>query len=193
MLTPDQRKAMSREILEIPEKNKQIDETSSQLTEEVAKLKELDDSNKAFFDQKNVLVNAYQGEIGLKTGNLRTQVTEQNIIDAADMKSGNIFFPNEISSPPPSIPGGIWLQMSPFLLGYGVGKTKLEVYTYSADNETALTSYIGGKITQIEGKSNLYRTTGQNCTVVVSPPSNTIGPDPNLPGWKTELLSLIHI
>ena len=119
MLTSAQRIEISGKMIGIPDQNKSIDQSIAFTAESVVKAYDLDQGNKSFFDEQNVLVNAYQTENGLFDGTGRTSTTEQDLIDSANMIPGNYYFPNVTTGFPPSI-GGVWVKMPPFLLGYGV-------------------------------------------------------------------------
>lgn len=186
MLNQDQRIEISKKIISLPDENKAIDASIAITAENEIKIQNLDDGNKTFFDEKNLLVNYYQTETSLIDGDGRTQIVEQDLLDAADLKVGNVFFPNDPLSLPPSL-SGVWLKMNPFLLGYGIGKTKLETYTPIA-NEMDLIASINSNIALIEAYTAIQRSTGQNCTIEPMPP-DTIAADPALQALAASVLS----
>lgn len=189
MLTSDQRVQISRKMIEIPEENKAIDGTISLINAEAVRLESLDNGNKFFYDQKNLLVNSYQPEISYLNGTGRTEIDETLLNQAASMEVGNVLFPNDLNQTPPSLTG-VWTLMSPFLLGYGLGKTKAEVYT-SVTNELSLTADINAQIAIIEGFTDIIRATGQSCTVAMSPP-DTIADDPAMQAASTAILDAVN-
>jgi hypothetical protein len=189
MLTSDQRVQISGKIIAIPEENKSIDQTIAMVETEVVRLESLDNGNKFFYDQKNTLVNAYQPEIAYLNGTGRTEITETLLNQSVDMVVGNILFPNDTTANPPSL-STVWTQLTPFLLGYGVGKTKLEAYTL-VTNEQDLTATINAQITIIEGFTDIIRATGQSCTVSMSPP-DVIADDPAMQAASTAILNAVN-
>lgn len=186
MLNSAQRVEISKKIISIPDENKSIDETIDLIDQEIAAAQTLDNGNKVYFDQYNALVNAYQPEIGYLNGTGRTQVTETLMQEAANLKVGNIFFPNDSNNIPPSL-SELWVFMNPFMIGYGIGKQYNESYIYTT-NENDLITAINASIATIESFSGIIRATGKSCTTNMSPP-DTIADDPAMQAASTAILN----
>ena len=165
-LTQAQRIEMSKKIVNIADENAGFEASAKSIEVEKVKILNLDLANKAILDPVTLLINEYQLERQLLDGNGHTQVTESDIQNAGNILLGNVFFPNDTSSPPPSLTStnGVWTKTTPFLLGYAVGKSKLETYsvvTKEGDKSLAVNT----ALTNIQTTyTHIQRTTGQICT-----------------------------
>jgi hypothetical protein len=163
-LTKDDRVTFSLKIVKADTDAADIDRARIQLEKEIAAVQKLDTAHKNLFDPVNVLINRYQNEFNLLDGNLRTTITEQIILDAANKKLQNAFFPNDrtVSVPSLSSVGNIWTQTKPFALGYSIGKNYSEGYGAIA-NESSYITTILGYITSANTHTDIINTTGQSC------------------------------
>lgn len=91
-LNSSQRVQISGELLDIPLKIAQANNTIAQLDEFKQGLLDQDDSLKIFFDKFNAQVNAYQNEHKYLDGTTYAEVTNQDVIDGAKRATGNKFF-----------------------------------------------------------------------------------------------------
>ncbi len=161
-LTQDERIAISKKIVQIPQQNASADVTSAQIGVEKTKAEKEDNGNKKLMDDVTVLINGYQLEISRLDGNGRNELLEQDLIDSADRKLLNPFFPNDPQTPTPSIADGVWKNFVPFSGNKALGKTYLEVYP-TVQKEQDLIDDVNAKIAVVEAFSNITRSTGQSC------------------------------
>lgn len=161
-LTQEERLAISKKIVEIPLQNAVADQTSAQIDVQKQKAIKEDNANKKLLDDVNILVHGYQLETERYDGNGRTQLIEQDLIDSADRKLQNFFFPNDMQTPTPSLADGIWKQFVAFSGNKALGKTYLEAYS-SVQKEQDLIDDVNAKIAIVEGFSAIIRSTGQSC------------------------------
>lgn len=163
-LSQADRLAFSLNIVTAPSKIKAFDMSQAQTAAEIAKLVNLDAGNKNLFDPPNTLTTAYQTEMNMLDGNLRTTIAEQNIQDAADRKIQNYFFPNDQSVTVPDLAAShnVWTKIPPFALSYAIGKNYTEGYG-STTKEGDLISAILTLITSAGGFTDIQNTTGQSC------------------------------
>ena len=161
-LTQDERIAISKKIVAIPLQNAQADKTIAQIDIEKQKAQKEDDANKKLLDDVNVFVHGYQLEIERYDGNGRNQLLEQDLIDAANRKLQNFFFPNDPQTPLPSLPDGIWKNFVAFSGSKALGKTYTEGYS-TIQKEQDLINDINAKIAVVESFSAITRSSGQVC------------------------------
>ena len=131
-----------------------------------------DTANTNLFNPVNVLVNQYQAEFNNIDGNARTTIAEQDIVDAANKKLQNDFFPNDTTQAVPSLSAlhNIWPYLNPFALSFAIGKNYLEVYPTNASNEDANIATIQGIFTSLAANTDIENTTGQKADTVLSNP-----------------------
>jgi len=179
-LSKEDRISISKKIIDIPKQNEDADNVIA--TMEGAKLEaiEADNSNKALMDGNTVLIDEYQKELGLIDGNDRAVLVEQDIQDASNKVFQNFFFPNDLATPLPSVPDGVWKSFPPFSGSVAIGKTYEETYS-STIKEQDETDPITSLIISIEAaNTETNKTTGEEATEVdldagfCTPPS-----DPN--------------
>lgn len=188
-LTQADRLAISKKIVQIPLQNAAADVTSAQIEKEKLKAKAEDDANKALQDDVTILINGYQAEYQRYDGNGRNQLLEQDMLDAADRKLQNFFFPNDPQTPTPSIPDGVWKNFVPFSNSKALGKTYLEAYT-SVQKEQDLIDAVNAAILVVESFTAITRSTGQSCLADVisnDPAMQTAGTDLKnaVQAWET--------
>lgn len=162
-LSQDDRIAISGKIVAIPDQNKIIDELKDQIQEQIDQAQKEDNANKTLFDSANALVNSYHAEIERYDGNQRSVFTEQNLIDSVDRVLGNVFFPNDLNTPTPSIPDGAWKNYVPFSLGLGIGKSYNEDFP-TIQKEQDIIDEINAQISIIESQIAATRSTGNRCS-----------------------------
>lgn len=190
-LSKDDRIAFSLKIVSADSQVKALESAKAQLQGEIVKLQKLDTANKNLFDPVNLRINGYQNEFQYIDGNVRTMIVEQDIVDAANKKLRNRFFPNDTNTSVPSLASlnNIWAQVKPFALGYGIGKNYSEGYG-SVDNENAQISLALGYITSAGSFTDMELTTGQQC--VMTPTPDTIQTYPAVQTLKTNLVTAIN-
>lgn len=126
----------------------------------------LDQGNMRLFDSKNRLVDGYQNELKYLTGIDRVRITEQVMIDSANFVLGNLLYPNNAITPPPSIAPNIWTKLRPYSKTAAVGKTLAEVFPAvdPAIGEEPLINSILSQITSAQGTyASIELTTGEYC------------------------------
>ena len=146
----------------------------AQLQTQIVKLQSLDTANKNLFTNPNALVNGYQQELSDLDGNGRTTIIEQDIVDAANKKLQNHFFPNDTSVTVPSLSSvnNVWAQTVPYALGFGIGKSYSETYTTVA-KEPDLIAAVAALISNTSAYTNHDLTTGTSTAGSCSLPSYT--------------------
>ena len=160
-LTQDERISISKKIIGIPKENANADNTSAQLEIEKAKIQLEDNGNKKLMDDLTPLINAYQQEFTLLDGNVRLELTEQNMIDSADKILQNYFNPNDPQTPLPNVPDGIWKNFTPFSGNIAIGKQYTEIYSTTTKEQDTIDA-INTIITAIDAGNTLTnKTTGQ--------------------------------
>jgi hypothetical protein len=161
-LTQDERISISKKIVQIPLQNAASDTISAQIGEQKAKAQKEDDANKTLQDDVTSLINGYQLEMARADGNGRNELLEQDMIDGANRKLQNFFFPNDPQTPTPSIPDGVWKYFIPFAYNKAIGKSYLETYSI-VTKESDLITAVSNAIAVVESFSNITRSTGQSC------------------------------
>jgi len=170
MLTQQQRIEISKKIISIPQEIQTAQKTKLILqTVEIPKAVSIDQGNKVILDLREPIINGYQSELTNLDGNGRTQIIEQNYIDASERKLGNLFFYNQIGVATPSNPDGIWKNLIPFFLGYGIGKNYQEVYSVEQKEQDFIDAF-NAAVIAFEIFHPMERSTGQQATVNPSPP-----------------------
>lgn len=161
-LSQSDRIAISKKIVVIPSANEESADSKAILQGQLAQYQANDTAHKNLMDDKTILINPYQTEAGRYDGQLRTVIVEQDMINAADKVDGNYFYLNKPTVPTPSVPSGVWKNLSPFANGYGIGKNYTEGYG-STQKEQDLIDTIEGLLTSINAVSEIIRTTGESC------------------------------
>lgn len=174
MLTQSQRIETSKKVVSIPKENETALTTKDLIsTVELPKAIDVDNANKSIIDIRKPLIDGYQSELQMLDGNGRTQLIEQDYLNASNRILGNFFFYNQLNAPTPSNPDGIWKSLQPFLLGYGIGKNYNETFT-PVQKEQDLIDAFDSAVTAFELLHPMERSTGQIPTANPSPPPATI-------------------
>lgn len=169
------------------------------LQKQIDKSQALDTANDNLFLPSNAMINQYQPEFNNIDGNGRTTITEQDIIDSANKKLQNHFFPNDTTQTVPSLAalGNVWPYLNPFALSYAIGKNYVESYSPVTPNENSEILLIQGYVAEALGSyTNIEKTTGQH-SVGAAVPIQTFALVQTLStnilaavnGWKTALLA----
>jgi hypothetical protein len=161
------------------------------------KAQAIDTANMNLFIPGNTLINQYQVEFNSVDGNTRTTIAEQDIVNAANKKLQNDFFPNDTTQAVPSLSAlhNVWPYLNPFALSFAIGKNYLETYTTLTPNEDAEITAIQGYFTTLSGNTDIQNTTGQKADTVLSNPIitytalQTLSTNLNaaVAAWKTAL------
>jgi len=161
------------------------------------KAQAIDTANDNLFLPSNTLIGQYQAEFNNIDGNLRTTISEQDIVDAANKKLQNDFFPNDTTKVVPSLSAlnNVWPYLSPFALSFAVGKNYVQVYGTNPSNEDANITTIQGIFTSLAANTDIQNTTGQKADTVLSNPIvtftalQTLSTNLNaaVAAWKTAL------
>jgi len=162
-LTQDQRIEISKKIIDIPKTNAALNSIKANLDTQKVKLENEDNANKSLMDDVTVLINPYQLEIAKLDGNVRTELVEQDMIDAADRTFKNFMFPNDLATPLPSVPDGVWRFFLPFSGSKAIGKDYLEAFPSIDIKEQDKIDAINTQISIIEAATAGIRSTGLEC------------------------------
>jgi len=161
-LNKQDRIELSAKMAGAAEEKSAVDKTIEIVDQAKLKAEAKDSPNKKLVDEKTALINPYQNELKLLDGTARTELVESTLLDSAKRVLGNSFFPNKPDIPLPSIPGGVWLNFSPFSRTHAIGKNNLEVYQSTGNrNEQNIIADINNIMSSIEGKIKASRATGK--------------------------------
>jgi hypothetical protein len=132
----------------------------------IEKAKLLDEANQSIFNTANDLVNGYQRELNLIDGVLRTEITEQDMVDSANRKIRNFFYPNDINTSVPSLSSNnnVWIRTIPFAKTYAIGKNYQESNSTILDYEDDILNKIQSLLSSAGSFSELDLTTGGSPT-----------------------------
>jgi len=168
-LTQEERISISEKLVGIPKENETAEKLIGDIEKAKAEAEAKDLTNKSLGESKTPLINNYQKEIGFIDGNVRTELVEQDILDGAQKKFRNNFFPNDINTPLPSIADGVWKNFQSFGLSRAIGK-KYEEDFDSQDSENSKLTSLLADIATVEGFSDVTRVTGESCDANPTPP-----------------------
>jgi len=182
-LSQDDRIAISKKVVSIPKENERIDEAITALDAQVTTLTKEDTGNKNIVEDKNVLINLYQVELGLYDGKLRTSLVEADFTNSSNKVKNNPFFPNDPAlTTLPGIADGLWKGLVPYSQTKAIGeKDKGETLGTVAPNEIALIAVVQGFITAANSSATI--TNGiiwrdfLNDTLIPAIPTNIQDPD----------------
>ena len=163
-LTQDQRIEISKKIIDIPVQDVAFDSNKAALEDIKIKLTNEDSANKSLMDADTLFINPYQEEIAELDGNVRIELIEQNMIDGANKKKQNFFFPNDNAISLPNVSDGIWKFLTPFSGSVAIGKNYTEVFPSTTPTEQSKIDTINAVITTIEGGTAGTRSSGEECT-----------------------------
>lgn len=164
ILSQDDRIVISKKLVSIPRENAASLDNKTKLQEEMVKVQKQDNVNKNIFNDQNLLINSYQNELARQDGVVRSQTVEQDVVDTAQQKLGNFFSLNDISTPTPSVPTGVWINFTPFAGNKAIGKDYSENYPGSLSPiENDMISAVNSAVSVIEGFTPIGRSTGQYC------------------------------
>lgn len=163
-LTQDDRIAISKKLVAIPQQNQAAENNKAQL--EVARLEaeKADNANKALQADPTALINLYQQELNRYDGNGRTEVTEQDMLDSVNRILQNPFFPNDLNTPLPNVPDGAWKNFVPFSGNKAIGRNYDETFT-TVTKEQDLIDAVNSAIAAVEAFSDATRSTGETCSL----------------------------
>lgn len=166
MLSKDDRIAFSLQIVSSDSQIRAFDTAKAQLQVQINTLQKLDTANANLYNPVNVLINSYHNEYAKLDGNVRSSIIEQDIVDSANKKINNFFFPNNINTAVPSLTpyNNIWAQIKPFAITYAIGKNYVETYPSTTQKEADLINPILTLISNASAYSDIENTTGQICT-----------------------------
>jgi len=178
-LSKDERIAISKKIVSIPIENKNSDNTTKQLEAVLVDAQTKDTSNKGLIERLDPKINSYQNEKEILDGATLLELSEQNIVDAANKKLQNFFFPNDSTVPLPSVPDGIWKNFQSFSGTVAIGRKYTEDND-TQDNEQQAIVDILALIATAESNTDVTRVTGESCTTepIPPPPTDTVDDDP---------------
>jgi len=162
-LSKEDRISISKQIIGIPQANANADNTIAQIEGAKVAAEEADASNKSLMDNATVLVDPYQTELTLLDGNVRSNLTEQMIIDSANHVFQSFFFPNDPATLLPSVPDGAWKSFPPFAGSAAIGKEYTETYPTTAKEQDKI-DVITPIIASLDANNTETQiTTGQEC------------------------------
>lgn len=166
-LSQEDRIAFSAQIVGATAQINGLTASQTQINGQITKLQSLDNANKNLLDPSNTLTNSYQSEIAALDGNVRTTFTEQDILDAANKKVKNDFFPNDLTTTVPSLSAqhNVWTKTPPFALNFAIGKTYIETFPSTTVKEPDLISAVLTLISSASAYTDIQNTTGQQCVI----------------------------
>ena len=202
--------AFSGQIVGAAAQIKAIAQAQAQLQVAINQLQALDTANMNLFTPSNLLINSYQSELSDLDGNGRTVIVEQDIQDAANKKFQNHFFPNDTSTTVPSISSlhNVWPYVTPYALGFGIGKSYSEAYTTvtkEGDDISAITTLIASTSVYTDqelttgdalssGSCSLPQYTDQASCLAHSGTwtPGTLGPSSEIAAIKTNMVNAVN-
>lgn len=195
-LSKDDRIAFSKKIVETPLLITSINKSKESIQKEKEKAQKLDQAHKNLVDSKTTLIDAYQGELLKLDGVTRSNLTEIDQVNAANMVQGNFFYPNDPANPPPGTAPALWTKTKPYGKNKAIGKFYNEAYGTTVTKESDLVSPIQSDISSVQSTFDLMeRVTGQKCITVggCSLPAYTTQPTCLLNGgtWTTPVDSIV--
>lgn len=163
-LPKDDRIAFSLKIIDTEKEIEGLEKAKAQIEVQRDSIAKLDAANKRLFDPINDIVNAYQLELNYLTGQVHTEVTEQDIQDAAKRTLRNKFFPNDTQTSVPSLASqnNIWVRFKPYALNFAIGKNYSESYSSTTKEGDVINDAIA-LITSAGTYTDIQNTTGQQC------------------------------
>jgi len=162
--TKEDRINVSLEIVDTEEKVKSIDAGIEVSVQNAIDLKAKDDPNRKVVEERTENINPYQSELAFFDGNTRTELVESIMVDSAKRIINNSFFPNDVNTPLPSIPDGLWKSIIPFSKTHATGKTNFEVYpAVGGRTEQDIIDDINSEIALIEAEPDPNRATSKEC------------------------------
>jgi hypothetical protein len=164
MIAQDDRIAFSLKIVGADTEMKALDQAKAQLQTAIASVQKLDTANKNLFVPVNSLIDAYHVELSKLDGKVRTTITEQDVIDSANKKLRNFFFPNDTSTSVPSLSSSnnVWTKVKPYANGYALGKNYSEAYPSTITSEQDLITSLLSYIASAQSNTDTENTTGQH-------------------------------
>lgn len=211
-LIKEDRITFSGKIATSEEEIKGLDMAAAAVQKALEQAQALDEANKRLGDPTQAFILKYQAEFGNLDGQVRSVFVEQDIIDSANKKLGNYFFPNNAQLSIPSLSGtnNVWTKVKPFALAFGVGKNYDQSYTLVTGEAAMLTQALA-YITAAALYTDIQNTTGQHCvnggtcsnplytdeaTCLLNggiwTPSETIEPFPDIQTLKTDLVAKVN-
>ena len=161
-LSQDDRISISKKLIDIPRENETADQVKDILEGSKQDAQKRDDANRNLQDSKTALVNPYQKEYNSYDGNERNELVEQDVIDGAERRFQNFFFPNDPQTPLPSISDGIWKNFPPFGLSKAIGKTYTETFPTTTREQEKIDA-VSAAIALVEALIDGTRSSGQEC------------------------------
>ena len=159
--TQAERIALSKKLVEIPREIATANRVKSLLAGFKQDVEDLDSANKVIMDDVTVLINPYQLELTQYDANLRTQLLEQDMIDSASRTLANYFFPNDATTPIPSVPDGVWKFFVSFSKSKAIGKEYEEVFPAIVIKEQDKIDAINTQIAIVEAAIDATRSSGK--------------------------------
>jgi len=164
-LSQTDRISLSKKITDIPRQNETAELIKELLESGKQKAIAEDNVNKDLMDGKTALVNPYQKELTNYNSILTNELVEQDIIDGADKKFRNFFFPNDIATSLPSTPDGIWKNFPPSGHSKAIGKIYEEVFPSTSEiKEQDKIDTLNTAIIAVEAIADEIRSSGQECS-----------------------------
>lgn len=215
--TKEDRIEISKKLTNVPKEVQQAEEQAAVIDVNIVKKEKEDAPTKKLIEERNVYINIYQDELKLLDGITRSELTEQVMVDSVNRVLNNSFFPNDSTTLLPSVPDGVWKNLTPLVKTHAIGKNNFEVFpSTTGRDEQDIISDINAKISTIESYIVPTRATGQECVASGScmgemPPGSgvdqatcianggtwTVGPDirqpsPEFQGHLTDLKDLVQ-
>lgn len=165
----------SQKIVDADDKIAILNQAIAAIQVELTKAQSFDASNKGLTDQMITLVQAYQKEYGIMSGNLRVELPTTPATDFESIlqssvtqvqsinsnTSGNLLYPNNPAISPP----GIWTKTVPIATNIIQGKQLNESYPPTGTTEASLISSVLSAISTLQSTYvDIERSTGQRAS-----------------------------
>jgi len=163
-LNQDDRIAFSKKLASVPTDIAAVERSKAVILKEQQKDITLDDAHKRLVDGKTLFINSYQSEAAFLDGNVRTTLTESDIVDAANFTATNVLYPRDPNNPPPSLAPQLWTKTKPYAKNKMVGFAFSETYSGTTTKESDLTSPISATLSSLASYALIERVSGQSCS-----------------------------
>jgi len=193
IFTKEDRIEISKKLTGVDKEIQAADDQAARIVDSIEKAEKEDAPNKKLMDDRTLFINPYQNELKFLDGNVRTELTEQVVIDSAKRTLNNSFFPNNPATPLPSVSDGVWKNLVPFAGNHGVGKTSFETYDGPVQRtEQDIIDEINAAIVLVEAESIPERATGQQCEAGTPPALDTYSLYDVIQDLLTEIKTLVQ-
>lgn len=163
-LSKEDRIEFSKKLASVPVEIAAVERSKQAVLAQQQKDQALDDAHKRLVDSKTPLIDGYQSELTQLDGNVRSNLTETDISDAASFTSTNFLYPRDPSNPPPSTAPQIWIKTKPYTRNKITGRLFTEVFGGPVTKESDLTALISATLASLNSYALIERVSGQSAS-----------------------------